>query len=94
MWQFSKNKTFASSDLYPLFKERPAQAMKVFNIVMRLLKEKKFFVPQPFKIFGISAIEECLRLFQSGRNSGKMVIEISRGDVVRVSQHLSRLSNF
>ena len=85
MWQFRKAATFSSVDLYPLFEERPAIARNAFMTVMKLFAEKKLHMPQPFRVLGVSEIEEALRLLQSGRAPGKMAIEMRENEKVRVS---------
>lgn len=85
MWQFNKVATFSSVDLYPLFRERPAIARGAFSAVMQLFAEDILHIPQPFRVFGVSEIEEALRLLQSGRAPGKMAIEMRNNNTVRVS---------
>ena len=51
---------------------------------MTLITAKKFHAPQPLQVFGISEIEIAFRHFQSGRNSGKMVIEMRKHDKIHV----------
>lgn len=65
-------------------RERPSIIRRVLPIVMTLINEQEFHVPQQFQVFGISQVEEVFRLFQSGRNSGKMVIERRDQDLVSV----------
>ena len=85
MAQFGKIATFSSVDLYPLFAQRPEVARDALEAVMTLFAEKKLHVPQPFRVFGVSEIEDTLRLLQSGRAPGKMAIEMRASDPVRVS---------
>lgn len=85
MWQFRKVATFSAVDLYPLFEERPAIARDAFQTVMTLFAQKKLQMPQPFRVLGVSEVEEALRLLQSGRAPGKMAIEMREKDTVRVS---------
>ena len=87
MWQFRKVATFSSIDLKPLFSKRPAVARRAFEAVMTLFAEGKLRIPQPFHVFGVSELEEALRLLQSGRAMGKMAIEMRATDHVRVSTH-------
>ncbi|KAM0165973.1 hypothetical protein ACHAQE_002074 [Botrytis cinerea] len=83
MGQFSQPKTFSSIDLLPLAQKRPDIAKRALQTVVKLIDEKKLHVPQPFNIYGISEIEKVLRLFQSGRNLGKMAIELRNNDSVQ-----------
>ncbi|KAH6676265.1 hypothetical protein B0J14DRAFT_507587 [Halenospora varia] len=83
MWEFNKPKSFSSVDLYHLFQERPNFAKETVKTVMDLLRSKVFHVHQPFQVFGVSELEDVLRRFQSGKNSGKMVVEMRDDDLVR-----------
>ena len=65
--------------------ERPSIIYRVFQTVMALIAAKKLRVPQPFRVFGIHEVEDSFRLFQAGRNSGKMAIEMRVKDLVLVS---------
>lgn len=56
----------------------------VLSTVMTLVAEKKFHVPQPFQAFGIAEIEDVFRRLQSGKNYGKMAIEMRKQDIVSV----------
>ncbi|MCJ1386254.1 hypothetical protein MMC17_009380 [Xylographa soralifera] len=82
MWQFDKNATFSAIDILPIMAQRPSFVRRTLEAIMSLIKSKKFHTPQPLQIFGISEIESAFRHFQSGRNSGKMVIEMRKHDMV------------
>ena len=86
MWQFRKNCTFASVDLGVIMTERPKVIKKSISSVMPLLAKKIFFVPQPFKVYSVSEIEGAFRSFQSGKNYGKMAIDMKDQDDVQVRQ--------
>ena len=86
MWQFGKVATFSSVDLHPLFRKKSSIARKALQKVMSLFEERRLHLPKPFRTFGVSDIEDALRLLQSGRALGKMAIEMRPNDVIRVSQ--------
>lgn len=65
--------------------ERPSIIYRVFQTVLALIAAKKLRVPQPFRVFGNHEVEDAFRLFQSGRNSGKMAIEMRGKELVHVS---------
>jgi hypothetical protein len=48
------------------------------------ISEKKLQVPRPVQIFGIAEVEDVFQLMQSGRNAGKLAIEMREEDVVEV----------
>ena len=85
MWPFERNVTFSSIDLSAIIKDRPLVLQRVLQAFMALVAAKKLRVPQPFQVFGISEMEDTLRIFQSGRNVGKMALEMRASDRVRVS---------
>ncbi|MCJ1389859.1 hypothetical protein MMC18_002716 [Xylographa bjoerkii] len=82
MWQFDKNTTFSSVDILPIMRQRPSFVQRTFEAIMSLVRAGKFRTPQPLQIFGISEIESAFRHFQSGRNSGKMVVEMRKYEMV------------
>ncbi len=88
MWQFRKNATFSSIDFSLIVQERPSIIHHNLQTIIGLIAAKKLRVPQPFQVFGIHEVEETFRLFQSGRNSGKMVIEMREKDLVHVSAEI------
>lgn len=90
MWQFDKNGTFSSIDILLIMIERPVFVQRTLEAIMALVTAKTFHPPEPLQVFGISEIESAFRHFHSGRNSGKMVIEMRKHDKVNVSLH----SNF
>lgn len=85
MIQFNKNSSFTAVDLSALMRERPKCIQESFQSVMDLIVAKKLHVPQPLKVYGISEVEDAFRSLQSGRNSGKTVIEMRNDDIVLVS---------
>ncbi|KAL9131149.1 MAG: hypothetical protein Q9217_000850 [Psora testacea] len=82
MCQLRKNVTFSSVDLVCIMNKRPSIISKALTIVMTLLTEGLLHIAQPFKVFGISEIEDVSRCFQSGQHSGKMAIEMRGTDIV------------
>ena len=64
---------------------RPSTVHRLLREVIALASAKILRVPKPFRVFGVHEIEDAFRLFQSGRNSGKMAIEMRKEDPVHVS---------
>lgn len=85
MIQFNKNSSFTAVDLSALMRERPKWVQKSLQSVMDLIVAKKLQVPQPLKVYGVSEVENAFRSLQSGRNSGKMVVEMRDDEIVLVS---------
>ncbi|RFU23814.1 hypothetical protein B7463_g12524, partial [Scytalidium lignicola] len=89
MSKFARNVTFASVNLVHLIRERPHLAAKVWADVVELFREKKLRGPTPLKTYSISELEPALRLIQSGKHLGKLVLVNNKGDLVNASTQLS-----
>lgn len=85
MFQFDKNASFTAVEFAFIFRERPIIIQKCLRAVLELVAERKLQVPQPFTVYGVSEIESAFRHMQSGRNSGKMVIDMREDELVLVS---------
>ncbi|KAL9089978.1 MAG: hypothetical protein Q9165_005507 [Trypethelium subeluteriae] len=84
MWQFRKSCAYCAFDLPVLASEQPHLVKESLTAVMRLISEKVLSPPSPIQTLGVSEISEALRLFQSGKVFGKMVIEMRKHDLVQV----------
>ena len=84
MTQFRKSCAYCAVDLNVIAREQPAIVKESLAAVMRLLGQNIFSPPSPMQTYGISEISETLRLFQSGKNYGKMVVEMRKSDLVQV----------
>ena len=87
MWQFDKNATFSAIDIVPILRQRPSLVRRTFDTIMGLIAAKKFHTPEPLQTYVISEVENAFRNFQSGRNFGKMIIEMRKHDSVYVRIH-------
>lgn len=86
MFPFAKNVSFSAIDIAAMSQERPSLVRKSFESAMALIATKKILPASPLHIFKISEIEQAFRFMQSGKNSGKIVIEVIQDDFVPVSQ--------
>ena len=84
MSPFAKNVTFASVDLGVVATLAKDVMRGVMSAVMRLVSEEKIRPPEPLHVYDGARVEEALRYLQSGRNTGKTVVEFRDGDVVPV----------
>ena len=85
---FLQNITFASVDLGVVAEmARPLMA-ELMAETLKLVTENGLQPPRPLHIFRTSDIEKAFRFLQSGRNTGKTVIEIHKEDIVPVSDAL------
>ena len=64
--------------------ERPEIIQHSFESIIKLLADGTLYLPKPFKILGISQVEDGFRLLQSGKFFGKMVVEMRSDDLVPV----------
>jgi NADPH:quinone reductase-like Zn-dependent oxidoreductase/acyl transferase domain-containing protein len=84
MLPFSKNASFHAIDLNEARKYQPALLQRLRNDIMSLLGESKICPPQPIHVYGVGEVEKAFRYLQSGKNTGKTVIEMRRDDLVKV----------
>lgn len=84
MNRFDRNVTFSSLDLTLLGAKRPSTMSRVINAVMDLFAQEKVSHIAPITVMGISETETALRLLQSGRSMGKIVISPQTGEQVKV----------
>lgn len=74
MAKFEQNCTFSSVDLTLVAAERPRIMSRVLTAVMLLLANKTIKPIGPISTVGIGEVETALRNLQSGKNSGKVVV--------------------
>ena len=86
MLPFNENRTFAAVDLSHVLSERPDLIRQNMEAVMAMVRDKHIAAPQPLHIYSNSRIEEAFRYLQSGKNTGKTVVEFNDDDVVQVSE--------
>jgi NADPH:quinone reductase-like Zn-dependent oxidoreductase len=88
MLQFEQNITFAAVDLAAMTMDRPHVVTAALETILTLLREGKISLPDPLQVYGISDIEVAFRRMQSGKNSGKAVLEMRGTDEVMVCRLL------
>ncbi len=81
-----RNISFHSVNLLGLLEHNVSKASAVFQNAMELLRQNiaKPITPTLSKPF--SRIEEAFRLMQTGKHSGKIVLEPQENDLVSVSK--------
>ena len=84
MFQFAKNVAFAAVDIAGMARERPDMIHELLKGVMDLVPGGIMRAAQPLHTYGVSEIKEAFRFLQSGKNSGKMVVEMRKSDLVEV----------
>ena len=84
MSPFARNVTFASVDLGVVATQAKPLMKEIMTSVMALVTEGKIRPPQPLHVYNGSRIEEAFRYLQSGKNTGKTIIEFHDQDIVPV----------
>ncbi|KAI1260500.1 hypothetical protein F5Y18DRAFT_405602 [Xylariaceae sp. FL1019] len=79
---FRKNVSFAAVDVFHLATSKPQLAAKLITKVIDLFHSKSIRHPTPLHLYPISRIEDAFRYFQSGKNTGRIVLTVGRDDVV------------
>ena len=89
MFQFAKNVSFAAVDIFGMSRQRPELVRRSLSAVMGMVAEKKVKASQPLHKYSASQIEDAFRYMQSGKNTGKIVVEMGRDNEVLVSTTIS-----
>ncbi len=89
MFQFAKNVSFGAVDIFGMSKDRPHLVRKSLAAVMSLVSEKKVNASQPLSVYPVSRLEDAFRYMQSGKNIGKVVIDMKKEDRVLVCAPVS-----
>lgn len=84
MSPFARNVTFASVDLGVVATQAKPLMQEIMTSVMALATEGKIRPPEPLHIYTGSRLEEAFRYLQSGKNTGKTIIEFHDQDVVPI----------
>ena len=84
MSPFAGNLVFASIDLGVVATQAKPLIQEIMTSVMALVTQDKIQPPQPLHIYDGSRIEEAFRYLQSGKNTGKTIIEYQDQDIVPV----------
>ncbi|KAI0540917.1 polyketide synthase PksD [Xylaria digitata] len=83
MATFARNVTFAAVDLRDICFRRIELARRLFRTTMDLTERGILHCPKPLNNFSVSAIEEAFRYFQSGKQTGRIVIQTERSAKVQ-----------
>jgi len=89
MYKFARNVTFAAVNLVSLIRERPAVAAEVWRDVMALFRNDVLRGPTPLTTYGMPQLETALRLMQSGKHLGKIVLRHGEEDIVMATSAIS-----
>ena len=72
---FEKGISFFSFDLTDIGRYRPKQLHELISQIMPFFESKKYIPIQPITVMPLTEIETAFRLLQSGKQTGKIVLE-------------------
>ena len=84
MRKFTYNVTYMTVDLLLLQAEKPRLVQSILAKVADLIFTGVFKNIETINVFPISQLESAFRFMQSGRSTGKIVVEAKQGDQVKV----------
>lgn len=85
MYPFIKNLSFSGVDLTMVLEKNLQLGRRLLREVMDLARRKEILSVYPIQSYGIVEAEKAFRFMQSGKSSGKIVLEIEKSHVVPVS---------
>ena len=94
MRKFQTMATFASVDLGVVIVKKPEVFQKTCADVMELLRTGAVKPVSPITIYPMSQIEAALRLMQTGKHMGKIVVEARSEDQIRVREATCNYSSY
>ena len=83
MRHFEKNVSFTGLDV-PL-DSQPDEKRRIWREIMTLYQKGSIKAPWPVTVFGMSELEKALRIMQSGKHIGKMVLKPQPDEMVKVA---------
>lgn len=83
----ARNVTYSSVDMTALLDGRPELAAKTFSEAFSFFQAQRYMNASNILTKPISKIHEAGHSIQSGKGSGKAVLSVAQGDLVRVSSH-------
>lgn len=84
MSHFAQNVMFTAVDVAAMSHERPLMVRRALEAIFPLVEEGILTPAEPIQIYGVSEIENAFRHIQSGKSSGKAVVELRPDDYVQV----------
>lgn len=84
MANFAKNVTFSAVDLYHLTESAPDLAGTLLRSVMDLISQGTIECPSPIHVYPIAKAEEAFRYLQSGKNTGRTILNVDQSSFVEV----------
>ena len=82
MQSFARSALYAAMDLVMIWEKKPPMMRMLLQNVFQMLEVGKLKPALPLTCFKINRVEEGLRLLQSGKNVGKLVIDMTTNETV------------
>ncbi|KAI0848452.1 polyketide synthase PksD [Daldinia vernicosa] len=80
---FAKNVSFSGVDLHHILIHRHDIGQRLLHKTMELAGNGSIRSPAPLHVYKISEIDKAFRYFQSGKNTGRVIIQIDRSTEVQ-----------
>ncbi|KAL9091286.1 MAG: hypothetical protein Q9165_004920 [Trypethelium subeluteriae] len=80
---FIRNVSFTALELSNALENHQSLLIDILSGVQSLIAKGKLRPAQPLHIYGVGEIEEAFRYLQSGKNVGKIVVEMRKDDKVK-----------
>ncbi|KAH6615157.1 KR domain-containing protein [Boeremia exigua] len=82
MAKFEQNVSFSAVDLRQILAVRKDFSQKLITAMMRLFEAGDMSCPHPRHLYPVSAVEDAFRFLQSGKNTGRIVINNTPDEIV------------
>ncbi|KAK7713252.1 Type I Iterative PKS [Diaporthe eres] len=79
---FSRNVSFTAVDLHHAAQTNPALIGELLQKTMELVGSRAIGCPNPVHVYSATKVEDAFRFLQSGRSTGRIVINVTPTDVV------------
>ncbi|KAF3092990.1 hypothetical protein TWF103_011134 [Orbilia oligospora] len=85
MTRFEKNCSYNVVDINYMFLKRPEQVTELVNEVLRLFEQASLQIVNQIHRFDISNVKDAFELMESGKSSGKIIVEMGPASQVEAS---------
>lgn len=85
MAPFINNLSFICIDLAGVLEQRPSLGRRMLQTAVSMFEAQELHPPYPLHTYQLQDIEKAFRFLQSGKSSGKVVLEVNKSAKLRVS---------
>ncbi|KAL4810922.1 hypothetical protein BDV18DRAFT_165373 [Aspergillus unguis] len=90
MRMFERNASFHAIDLNEARRYKPDLLQQLQREISTLIAKRQITPPQPIHVYGVGEIEQAFRYLQSGRNTGKTIVEMRPTEMVKTKLKIQR----